>query len=100
MSPGVRILDPGDGEGKGRRRHQNAEHPRAWAQGHVERLEPLDDRADPLPEANAHGLESVALLAALELVEQRGHEPRPRAAEWVAEGNGPAIDVDALHVVM
>jgi len=77
VGPGVGIFDPGDGEGEGRRRHQDAEHPRARAQGHVEWLEPLDDGADALPEADAHGLEPIALLAALELVEQRVHEPRP-----------------------
>src|SRR5712691_5375692 len=62
------------------------------------RLQPLDDRPDPLPEADAHRLQAVALLRPLQLVEQRGHEPAARAAEGMAEGDGPAVDVDPVHV--
>ena len=98
MGPGVGILDPGDGQRERCHRHQGPEAPRARTQGHARRLQPLDDGAYPLPEADAHGLKAVALLAALELVEQRVHEPCARAAERMAERDGAAVDVDAFHV--
>src|SRR2546430_1946221 len=61
-------------------------------------LDPLDDGGDPLAEANAHGLEPIARAAPLELVEQRRHELRARAAERVAERDRAAVDVHTAHV--
>src|SRR5690606_16865350 len=60
--------------------------------------EPLDDGRVRHAAALAHRLEAVAAARALELVEQRGHEARPRAAEWVAKGDGAAVRVDPRHV--
>ena len=45
--------------------------------------EPFDDRRDPLPKADAHGLQPVALAGPVELVQERGHELGARAAERV-----------------
>ena len=47
-----------------------------------------------MPAALAHRLEAVAAAGALELAEQRGHEPAPRAAERVAERDRAAVHVD------
>ena len=51
-----------------------------------------------LPAAFAHGLQPVAAAGALELVEQRGHQPGTGGAERVAERDRTAVDVDLLAV--
>ena len=56
--------------------------------------EALDDGGVGHAAALAHRLQAVAAAGALELVEQRGHQPGAGAAERVAEGDGAAVDVD------
>src|SRR5216117_1985714 len=80
---------------------QRSEHPcsAVGAPRYSDRLlDPLDVGGDPLAEANAHGLEPIARAAPLELVEQRRHELRARAAERVAERDRAAVDVHTAHV--
>src|SRR5262249_62086254 len=63
-------------------------------------LQPFDDRRDPLTEADAHRLQTKALVGPLEVVQQRGHELGAGAAERMTERDGAAVDVDAAHVWM
>src|SRR5450631_4096925 len=60
----------------------------------------LDDGGVRLATALAHGLESIAGAGAFHLVDQGGHEPGARAPRRVADGDGPAVDVDLGHVRM
>src|SRR5436309_2491859 len=60
--------------------------------------EPLDDGGVGETAALAHRLQSVPAAGALEIVQQRGHEPRARATEWMTERDGAAVHVDAVHV--
>src|SRR6478752_1265346 len=53
--------------------------------------EALDDRRVRHTAALAHRLQAVAAAAALELVDERRHEPRPRTAERVTEGDRAAV---------
>ena len=73
---------------------QPALQPRPGRADRRRQPEALDDRGVGHAAALAHGLQAVAAAGALELVEQRGHEPGARAAERVAEGDGAAVDVD------
>ena len=57
------------------------------------RLQPLDDRDVRLAAALAHRLQAVAAVRALELVEQRGHEPGAGGAERMPERDRAAVDV-------
>src|SRR6185437_8288281 len=61
-------------------------------------LQALDDGGDALADADAHRRQAVAPAAPLQLVEQRRHQPRAGAAEWMAERDGAAIDVDLRRV--
>jgi hypothetical protein len=58
----------------------------------------LDDRRGAQAAAAAHRLQAVAAAAPLQLVQQRYHQSRARGAERVAERDGAAVDVNALHV--
>src|ERR1700674_3534286 len=72
-----------------------------WTSGYDEcdwELHPFDDRCVGHAAAFAHGLQAEATAAALELVDQSGHEPRARAAERVTDGYGAAVDVHLAHV--
>src|SRR5262245_54193644 len=60
--------------------------------------EPFGDGGVGEAGALAHRLQAVTAAGALELVEQRGHEPRAGAAERVPERDRTAVHVDALHV--
>src|SRR5579862_302947 len=62
------------------------------------RSQPLDDGDVRLSAALAHGLQTVACAAPLELVQQRRHEARAGRAERVAEGDAAAVHVDAREV--
>src|SRR5207245_4597803 len=63
-------------------------------------LEPLrhalDDARTAHAAADAHGHQSVALLASAKLVEDRDSQLRPRAPERMTERDGAAVDVDPL----
>src|SRR5262249_56289067 len=63
-------------------------------------LQAFDDRGDPLTEADAHRLQTEALVGPLELVQQRGHELGAGATERMTERDGAPVDVDAAHVWM
>src|SRR3954468_7679942 len=67
----------------------------AWPPGV---LDALDERPRAQPAAAAHGHESDLLVGALELVQQRGDQPRAGRAERMADGHRAAVDVDAVHV--
>src|SRR5205807_3717639 len=67
----------------------------AWAIGS---LDPLDDGAGGEGAAAAHGDEGRAPVAALELVKGGGDEAAAGGAHGMAEGDGPAVDVDLVHV--
>ena len=54
---------------------------------------------DALPAAHAHGLQAVAHLATLHLVQQRGHDARAGRAHRMAQRDARAVDVQALGVV-
>src|SRR3954447_10524133 len=58
--------------------------------------EPLDESRGPEPAAAAHGHQPDLAVAALELVQQRRDEPGPTRPQRVAEGDGAAVDVDAI----
>src|SRR5438132_13651226 len=60
--------------------------------------EPLDDGHVRLAAAFAHGLQAVASSAPLELVQERGHEPRARRPDRMTEGDRAAVDVDPPEV--
>ena len=59
-------------------------------------LDPLDDRRVGLPAALAHGLQAEPAAAALELVDELGHQDRARRPERVAERDGPAVGIGPL----
>src|SRR5690606_16666394 len=59
----------------------------------------LEDGGDALPPADAHRLEPVAAAAALELVEQGGHDAHTGGAHRVPEGDARAVDVELVLVV-
>src|SRR2546429_622427 len=63
--------------------------------GGVGSADAFDDGDVGLAAAFAHGLEAVAAVDALELAQERGHEADAGGAEWVAQGDGAAVDVDA-----
>jgi hypothetical protein len=46
-----------------------------------------------LAAAFAHGLQTEASPAALQFMQQRAHQPGAGRAQWMAEGNRPAVDV-------
>ena len=48
---------------------------------------PLEDRCHALSAANAHGFEAVAHLAALHLMQQRGHNANPGGSDRLTERN-------------
>src|SRR5690606_25727879 len=55
----------------------------------------LDDRGDPLADADAHRRQTVAGAGTLaQLVDQGCQDARARAAQRVAQGNRAAVDVD------
>src|ERR671910_680079 len=60
--------------------------------------EPFDDGDVGLASALAHRLQAPAPAGALELIEQRGHEPGAGGAQRVPEGDGAAVDVDLGRV--
>ena len=43
-------------------------------------------------------LDAIALAGPLQLMHQRGHDLGARAAEWVAQRHGPAVDVQLVQV--
>src|SRR5574338_1717177 len=62
------------------------------------RLEGLDGHGHRSPAAQAEGGEAPATTAPPQLVQQRGQDARPGGADGVAEGDGTAVDVDAIPV--
>src|SRR3546814_19369153 len=58
----------------------------------------LDAHGDAHAAADAQRNETLAGVAPLHLVEQRRQHPRARRADRVADGDGPAIDVDDVGV--
>src|SRR4051812_4313743 len=56
----------------------------------------LDDRGDPHPAADAQRGEAASEVAALELVDEGAEQHRAGRAEWVAHGDGAAVDVGDL----
>src|SRR6185437_8112314 len=56
------------------------------------------ERGDALADADAHGGGALGDSAAAHLVQQRGDDPRARAAERVADGDRAAVHVDLLRV--
>src|SRR3954447_1662385 len=61
-------------------------------------LYPLEERSRPEAAAAAHRDQPDLLVRALHLVQERGDEPSAGRPERVAEGHGPAVDVDPVHV--
>src|SRR5439155_15509716 len=59
--------------------------------------ETFDDAGERHPEADAHRRDTVARLAALELVEQRRRDARAGRAERMPERDAAAGRVDVLH---
>src|SRR3546814_5328211 len=57
----------------------------------------LDAHGDAHAAADAQRNETLAGVAPLHLVEQRRQHPRARRADRVADGDGPAIDVDDVR---
>src|SRR5690606_6656966 len=60
--------------------------------------ETLDDRHVGHAAAFAHGLQTPALAAVLQGVDERGHQLGARGAQRVAEGDGAAVDVQLVRV--
>src|SRR5690348_4263120 len=60
--------------------------------------EALDDGDVGLAAALAHGLHAVSTASALELVEQRRHQPGAGCAERVTQRDRAAVDVDLGEV--
>src|SRR5437588_2684999 len=60
--------------------------------------QPLDDGHVGLAAPFAHGLEAVAAAGSLELVQQRGHQPRPGGTQRMTQRDGAAVDVDLVEV--
>src|SRR5437764_11736509 len=71
-----------------------AELPAPWAVSSYA----LDERGGAEAAAAAHRHEPDLLVGALELVQQRGDQPRAGRAERVAQGHRAAVDVHAVHV--
>src|SRR5260370_41063747 len=61
-------------------------------------LDPLPDRCDALADPDAHGGQSVLGVTVGHLAHERTDQPRPAAAERVAQGDRSAVDVDLLLV--
>src|SRR5437870_2483519 len=59
---------------------------------------PLENGGDPLPCPDAHGRQAILRLAVLHEMNQRRGDARAAGAERVADGDGPAADVDLLRV--
>ncbi len=75
---------------------------RLVASGH--RIRPFNNDGNALPNADAHGAQSVTSflagrVAALKFVQGRGYEPGATHPQWVAKGNGATVGVDVLGVV-
>src|SRR6185437_11995966 len=58
----------------------------------------LHDRGDAHAAADAQRGQAVALLLALELIDERAQDHAAGGAEGVAHGDGAAVDVDLVHV--
>jgi len=56
------------------------------------------DRGDALANADAHRREAVAAAALLHFVNQRRHDARAAAPEWMAEGDGATVDVQLIEI--
>src|SRR3954447_25851314 len=59
--------------------------------------ETLDDGRNAHAAADAERGEAVALLAALELVDEGAEDHAGGRAEWVARRDGPTVDVDLVR---
>ena len=57
---------------------------------------PLEHRRNPLAAAYAHGLQPIAALAALQLVQQGGQDAHAGGADGVAQGDAGAVDVELV----
>src|SRR5207342_1811139 len=62
----------------------------------ADRSDPLEDRGDALPAADAHRVERVPAAGALELVQRLDHQDGPGGTDRVAEGDPAAVRVGAL----
>src|SRR6185312_6275091 len=62
------------------------------------KLQVFDHRGRALAAADAHGYHAPARLAALELVDHGGQQLGAGAAERMAQGDGPAVDVDLVGI--
>src|SRR5713101_99984 len=58
----------------------------------------IADGGGAKPASAAHGFETIAEVAALELVQEAVHENRARRAERMANGDSPAVDIRLVHV--
>ena len=70
-----------------------ADHPRNHARGSWVVSEPLDDGGVGHAAALTHRLQTVAGVALLERVDQRGHDARTAGAQRVSDGDRSAVDV-------
>src|SRR6185436_19187295 len=59
-------------------------------------LDGLEDRSNPLPDADAHRRQPVARITPPHLVKQRRRQPCPGRAERMADRDRPAVHV-RLH---
>src|SRR5689334_21597669 len=65
---------------------------------HIFSEEPLDCDGDALAAADAERRDAPAAAGPPQPIEQGDDDPRPAAADRVAQGDGSAVDVDLLGV--
>jgi hypothetical protein len=58
----------------------------------------FQQHGDALAAADAGGGDAVAELRALEFTRENGREAEPGRGEWVADGDGAAVDVDFVAI--
>src|SRR5215212_6137886 len=71
----------------------------AQSPGNRERsIVPLNHRRQALTTADAHRLQSITGVAALHLIQQRGHHAGAGRSHWVAQADTGSIDVQVAEV--
>lgn len=60
--------------------------------------QPFNDRGGRHAMTNAHGLQSVTAFAALQFMQELGHQNCPGGTEWMPVGNGTAVRINLAHI--